>query len=175
MRIITQRRVLRRKRRIAQRLAQRDCPRQDTPMFSARNVHYEVADRARGIGCGGIGMVHLLARQTGLIDAIDANIHLLKVHLPYHESDHILNIAYNVLAGGTCLDHLELLRNDEGYLDAIGAGRIPDPTTAGDFCRRFVTEEQILTLMEAVNEVRLKVWKRQDAEFFKVAVIDVDG
>jgi hypothetical protein len=144
-------------------------------MFSARNVHYEVADRARGIGCGGIGMVHLLARQTGLIEAIDANIHLLKVHLPYHESDHILNIAYNVLAGGTCLDHLELLRNDEGYLDAIGAGRIPDPTTAGDFCRRFVTEEQILALMETINEIRLKVWKQQDAAFFKLAVIDADG
>jgi DDE family transposase len=144
-------------------------------MFSARNVHYEVADRARGIGCGGIGAVHLLSRRTGLIDAIDSNIHVLKVHLPYHESDHILNIAYNVLAGGTCLDHLELLRNDEGYLDAIGAGRIPDPTTAGDFCRRFATEEQILALMETINEIRLKVWKQQEPGFFKLAVIDADG
>ena len=67
------------------------------------------------------------------------NLHLLKRHLPYHESDHVLNIAYNILAGGTRIEHLELRRNDEVYLDALGAERIPDPTTAGDFCRRFRT------------------------------------
>lgn len=175
MRDITRKRLLRRKRRIARRLAKRNCPSQDTPMFSAGNIHYEVAGRSLGIGCGGIGVIHLLARRCGLIDAIDANVHVLKIHLPYHESDHVLNIAYNVLAGGRCLDQLELLRNDEGYLDAIGAQRIPDPTTAGDFCRRFASEEQIVTLMETINEVRLKVWKQQDASFFEEAIIDADG
>ena len=53
------------------------------------------------------------------------------------QSDHVLNIAYNLLAGGECLEDIELWRNDEVYLDALGAQRIPDPTTAGDFCRRF--------------------------------------
>ena len=175
MNTTTQEKVLRRKRRIAARLRNRNWRPRPRPMFSASNIHYEVADRARGLGCGGIGVVHQVARQAGLIDAIDNNVHVLKAHLPYHESDHVLNIAYNVLAGGKCLDHLELLRNDEAYLDAIGAQRIPDPTTAGDFCRRFENERQILVLMEAINEVRLKVWKQQDSEFFKVAVIDVDG
>ena len=80
--------------------------------------------------------MHLLARRSGLIDDRH-RLHLLKVHLPYHESDHVLNLAYNMLAGGKCLEDLELLRNDEVYLDALGAQRIPDPTTAGDFCRRF--------------------------------------
>jgi hypothetical protein len=144
-------------------------------MFAAANIHYQVAERTLGLGCGGIGVVHQLARQTGLIEAIDANVKVLKVHLPYHESDHVLNIAYNTLAGGTCLDHLELLRNDEGYLEALGTQRIPDPTTAGDFCRRFQSEEQILTLMEAINEVRLKVWKQQDPQFFQEAILDADG
>jgi hypothetical protein len=144
-------------------------------MFAAANIHYDIAGRTLGLGCGGIGLVHQVARQTGLIDAIDANVKLLKVHLPYHESDHVLNIAYNTLAGGTCLDHLELLRNDEGYLNALGTDRIPDPTTAGDFCRRFQSEPQILTLMEAINEVRQKVWKQQSPEFFAEAVLDADG
>ena len=175
MRNTTLQKLLRRKRRIVRRLRDRNWRPQARPMFSASNVHYEVADRVRGLGCGGIGVIHLLARQTGLIDAIDANVHVLKVHLPYHESDHVLNIAYNVLAGGTCLDHLELLRNDEGYLDAIGAQRIPDPTTAGDFCRRFENEQQILKLMEAINQVRLKVWKQQEPEFFAQAILDADG
>ena len=75
-------------------------------MLSARNIHYDMADRTRAIGCAGIGAVHLLARRVGLIDAIDRDLHLLKVHLPYHESDHVLNIAYNLLCGGDCLQDL---------------------------------------------------------------------
>lgn len=175
MRSTTQQKLLRRKRRMARRLSRRKCSPRPVPVFSARNIHYQIADRALGMGCGGIGAVHQVARQTGLIDAIDEHLHVLKVHLPYHESDHVLNIAYNVLAGGRCLDHLELLRSDEGYLDALGASRIPDPTTAGDFCRRFENEQQILTLMETINEVRLKVWKQQEPEFFAQAILDADG
>jgi len=143
-------------------------------MMAASNIQYEVAQRSRGLACGGIGAMHLLARRTGLIEAIDRRLHLLKVHLPYHESDHVLNIAYNILAGGTCLQDIELQRNQEAYLDALGAGRVPDPTTEGDFCRRFKAGH-IETLMDTINEVRLGVWKLQPAEFFDRAVIDADG
>ena len=59
------------------------------------------------------------------------------MHLPYHESDHVLNLAYNVACGGTRLEDIERLRHDTAYMNALGADLIPDPTTAGDFCRRF--------------------------------------
>ena len=144
-------------------------------MFTASNVHYEMADRTRGLSCGGIGAVHQMVRGVGLIDALDRCVKVLKVHLPYHESDHILNIAYNFLTGGTCLEDLELHRNNEVYLDALGARRIPDPTTAGDFCRRFKTDQQILTLIETINQVRVNVWKQQQPEFFQQAVLHADG
>ena len=101
--------------------------------------------------------MHLLAIKTGLVEAIDRDLHLLKVHLPYHESDHVLNVAYNILSGGTCLQDLERRRTDEVYLDGLGAKRIPDPTTEGDFCRRF-TAPDLVTLMDAINEVRLGVY-----------------
>jgi len=65
--------------------------------------------------------------------------------VPYHESDHVLNIAYNVLSGGTCLEDIERLRNDETYMNALRADRIPDPPTAGDFLRRF-SPDSILEL-----------------------------
>jgi len=143
-------------------------------MFTASNIQYEIAERARGLAHGGIGAVHLLARRIGLIDAIDNNLHLLKIHLPYHESDHVLNLAYNALCGGTCLEDLELRRQDEVYLDALGAGRSPDPTTAGDFCRRFQVGD-IHTLIDALNQVRQRVWARQPAAFFELARIDMDG
>ena len=76
-------------------------PSANEPMITASNIHYELADRVQGLAAGGIGAMLLLARRTGLIGDIDHHLHLLKRHLPYHESDHVLNIAFNILAGGT--------------------------------------------------------------------------
>jgi hypothetical protein len=143
-------------------------------MLAASNIHYEVAERTRAIHAGGIGVLHTIARETGLIDEIDRRVKLFKVHLPYHESDHVLNIAYNFLAGGMRLEHLELLRNNEVYLEALGAQRIPDPTTAGDFCRRFAPED-VEALMDSINATRVRVWKLQPKEFFREAIIEADG
>jgi hypothetical protein len=126
----------RRKRRIQRRLDRTDLDGCHRPLFTASDIHYEIAERARSISSGGIGAIHALARQVGLVGAIDRRLHLLKFHLPYHESDHVLPFAYNVLCDGTCLRDLELRRHDEVFRDARGARRIPDPTTAGDFCRR---------------------------------------
>jgi hypothetical protein len=143
-------------------------------MFRARNVQYAHSDRIRGLDSGGIGAMHRLAEQTGLVDAINRHVEVLKVHLPYHESDHVLGIAYNVLCGGTCLQDIELRRQNEVYLDALGAQRIPDPTTAGDFCRRF-GDADLEALQAAINEARTRVWQAQPAAFFDEAIIDADG
>ena len=143
-------------------------------MYRASHIQYEHSARVRGLGSGGIGAMHRLAQHTGLVDAIDRHVEVLKVHLPYHESDHVLGIAYNVLCGGTCLQDIEQRRQDEVYLDALGAQRIPDPTTAGDFCRRF-DEATIEALQTAINKTRLRVWRAQPAEFFEEAIIDADG
>ena len=166
--------LARRKRRIEKRLDKSDLRGCAKPMFTARNIHYEIGDRGRGIGYGGIGAAHLLVRQLGLADAIDRRLHLLQIHLPYHESDHVLNLAYNALCDGTCLQDLELRRNDEVFLDALGARRIPDPTTAGDFCRRFQAED-VHTLLDIVNDVRQQAWAGQPDAFFAEARIDADG
>lgn len=145
------------------------------PMFSASNIHYEIAEKTSAIVHGGIGAIHLLVMKTGLAKRIDQRLHLLKVHKPYHESDHVLNIAYNPLCGGRTLDDIELRRNDRVFLDALGARSIPDPTTAGDFCRRF-TGDDIKTLQGAINETRLQVWKQQGPAFVAgTARLDADA
>jgi hypothetical protein len=164
----------RRKRRMQNRLDQPKLKNLHKPVFTASNIHYEIAERDRGIAHGGIGAFHLLAQRIGLVDAIDSRLHLLKFHFPYHESDHVLNFAYNALCDGTCLQDIELRRQDEVYLDALGAQRIPDPTTAGDFCRRFQAAD-IHTLQDVFNDVRKRVWARQPAAFFELARIDMDG
>src|SRR2546425_2589321 len=159
---------------IGRRLRRRNWRAQSEPMFRGRNIHYEGGDRIRGLGAGGIGAMHLLAQRTGLTAAIDEHLRLLKVHQPYHESDHVLNIAYNILCGGQTLEDLEQRRQDEGYLDALGAKVIPDPTTAGDFCRRF-TAVDVEALLVAIDRVRMKVWRQQPVEFFAEAIIEADG
>ena len=144
------------KRRIERRLRKRNWDAQGEPMMTASNIHYDVGGRVRALGPGGIGAMHLLAGRTGLIEEIDASLHLLKRHLPYHESDHVLNIAYNVLSGGTCLEDIELWRNDENYLNGLGALRIHDTTTACDFCRRLKVPD-LEMFMLVINEVLLTV------------------
>jgi hypothetical protein len=59
-------------------------------------------------------------------------------------------------------------------MNVLGARRIPDPTTAGDFLRRFGGED-IVTLMDLVNEIRVMLWRAQSEEFRGTAIIDADG
>jgi hypothetical protein len=164
-----------RKRRLVRRLDKFNFPDDlDRPVLRAMNIQYELAERSVGTSYGGIGLVHQLVRELGLAREIDCRVHLFKVHLPYHESDHVLNLAYNALCAGSCLQDLELRRQDEAYLNALGAERIPDPTTAGDFCRRF-RREDLGDLQRAIDAARLKIWARQPASFFARAVIEADG
>jgi len=169
-----QKEIARRKRRIERRLDKRDLRGCEQPAMTASNIHYEIAERSQATSAGGIGAIHLVVKKLGLDDEINRSLGLLKVNLPYFESDHVLNIAYNLIAGGKCLEHLELLRHNEAYLDALGARRIPDPTTAGDFCRRFGASH-IDCLQELFNRMRMKVWRQQPMAFFNEAIIDADG
>jgi hypothetical protein len=150
-------------------------PRGTGPEFAPGAARYETSDRTRAIPYGGLGAVHQLALRVGLVQQLDERLPILMKRRPYSESDHILNIAFNVMCGGSVLDDIEVRRNDAAFLDALGARTIPDPTTAGDFCRRF-DPEQIETLMDVVNDVRVGVWQRQEASFFEqTAKIDADG
>lgn len=175
MKAIIRRKLAAEKSRIDRRLDAARRASGDAPMLAASNIHYEIADKSSAITHGGIGAIHLLVNKSGLAKRIDEKLHLLKVHAPYHESDHVLNIAYNALCGGRTLDDIELRRNDRVFLDALGAKSIPDPTTAGDFCRRF-DADAIQALNSAINETRLQVWNQLGPTFTSgTARIDADG
>lgn len=147
----------------------------DGPEFSAGKIHFEMGERNHAITCGGIGAIHQLVNKVGIVQALNTRLQILQRRRPYSDSDHVLNIAYNALCGGFVLDDIELRRNDAAFLDALGARTIPDPTTAGDYCRRFAPPD-IDRLMELVNDIRVGVWKHQSPAFFKgPARIDADG
>ena len=162
-----------RKRRVMERIDKAKWNGQ-SPMLSPPAIHYELADRIQAIAAGGIGLIQEMVKRLDLAETINRMCPLFKFRLPYSEADHVLNIAYNLLAGGTCLQHMELRRTDEGFLNAVGAQRIPDPTTAGDFCRRFGAWE-LLALQESFHEARRKVWQQQPEAFFDEAIIEADG
>jgi hypothetical protein len=163
-----------RKARLDERLDAKWHEEREQPMLEGAVSSYQVSGKATAISCGGIGLVHQMVRSIGLAEAIDGEVHVFKRHFPYHESDHVLNLAYNLLAGGTCIEDIELLRANEGYLDALGAHRIPDPTTAGDFLRRFGKLE-IEGLQRAIQRTQQRVWKRLARKERELALIDVDG
>jgi hypothetical protein len=146
-----------------------------SPEFNGPRAKYEMSERVRAVTCGGLPAMHDLVRSVGLPESIDEQLGILKRARPYRDSDHVLNIAYNLLCGGHVLDDIEVRRTDAAYLDMLGAEAIPDPTTAGDFCRRF-DGEATWRLMRIVNETRLSVWKRSRRDLAKeTARIDADG
>jgi hypothetical protein len=165
-------------RRFKARMDRRLDPRHHTPtggpVLAGGRLDYDVAQRDRATAYGGLGAIHTLVQRLGLPAAIDRHLHVLRLHLPYHESDHVLSLAYNALCDGTCLDDLDRLRHDEPLLDALGAQRLPDPTTAGDFCRRF-TRDDLDDLHAAIDVARLRVWAEQPADFRDRATLDMDG
>jgi len=172
----SRRNAARRRRRVAarHRLAGRWAERPE-PMLTSGKITYEVGGNLEVTPYGGLAAMHRLVTKLGLVEAVNDRLRLLKIHLPYHESDHVLNLAYNVLTGGTRLEDIERLRHDVAYMNALGADLIPDPTTAGDFCRRF-TAADVVTLMDAINEVRPKLWAGRARDLLgPVAYLDVDG
>jgi hypothetical protein len=149
-------------------------PREDGgPELRGSGIAYELAQRTRAITCGGIGAVMRLVDSVGLPAAINERASVLKIARPYRDSDHVLNIALNLLCGGEVLEDIEIRRNDATFLDALGARAIPDPTTAGDYLRRF-DEGAVWRLMHAINDVRAGVWRRTGVAR-GTARIDADG
>jgi hypothetical protein len=168
-------RITSRKRRLEKRLDENDFSQdRSRPMLGGTGVRFELSGRACGTAYGGLGLIRQLVDRLKLAGRIDERLHLFKRHLPYHESDHVLNLAYNALCAGTCLEDLELRRQDEAYLNLLDAERIPDPTTSGDFCRRF-RRHDLRALQAAYDEARKQVWSEQPEEFFAEARIEADG
>lgn len=144
-------------------------------MLTTGKIGYEIGGNVDATCFGGIAAVHRLVTRLGLVEQIDDRLELLKAHLPYHESDHVLNLAYNVMCGGTRLEDIERLRHDTAYMNALGADLIPDPTTAGDFCRRFAAAD-VVELMEAINAVRPALWTGRGRDLLgPIAYLDADG
>jgi hypothetical protein len=68
------------KRKIRRRLDKPVTAPSPDPVFTATNLHSEVAAKTQAVACGGIGAMQLRVRKVGLAEAIDQRLHLLKFH-----------------------------------------------------------------------------------------------
>jgi hypothetical protein len=124
---------------------------------------------------GGLALAAGLVRNLRIAPDLNRNLSLLASHRPFHESDHVLAHVYNLYAGGTCIEDIADLQTSEPVRRMLGADRLPDPTTAGDFLRRF-DEEALRALDQVIDRGQEAVWKRRYGKK-KVAraMIDLDS
>lgn len=143
-------------------------------------THVEVDERSEVTPYGGFALATAFLRRFKVAECIDRHVQVFLVHRPFYESDHVLAQALNLYAGGTCIEDLANLQHSEAVRRILGACRIPDPTTAGDFLRRFhETEDGLHGLRRAVDEVQVAVWRRARRGRGKRSeawsIVDVDG
>ena len=105
---------------------------------------------------------------------INRSIRLLKINVPYCESDHILTHVYNQYVGGHCIEDIANLQHSDAIKHLLGACRIPDPTTAGDFLRRF-DEYHLQKFQALIDRAREKVWCKMPRSRKKVGTVDLDS
>lgn len=124
---------------------------------------------------GGLSLAARLVSRLRLPQSINAALSLLRAHRPFSESDHVLTHAYNLFVGGTCIEDIAHLQASKPVRRLLGAARIPDPTTAGDFLRRFGVED-LCALDTAIDEAQGRAWRlAQGKRKRALALVDMDS
>jgi hypothetical protein len=149
-------------------------------VFRLPKTDIEVDQRSEVTPYGGLSLFSAFTRRFRIAERLDAAVRLFKIHLPYHESDHVLAIAANLFVGGTCLEDQANLQQSEAVCRLLGAVRVPDPTTAGDFLRRFEEARNpgsLAALRRAHDEVGHDVGRaiRRRRGRLAIATVDLDG
>lgn len=108
----------------------------------------------------GLSLFYAMSEALDIPKSLDRHVHVKERAAGYPESEHILALSANAFVGGDFLDDLEALREDVAIKNAIGREEIPDPTTAGDFCRRF-SLGHILQMNRAFTEIQQSVYSRR--------------
>ncbi len=144
-------------------------------------LHLESDPRSEMTHYGGLVLAQQFVRQFRVAQRLDGALRLFKRHAPYHESDHVLALAYTLYADGTCLEDQAVLQGSEAVRRLLGACRIADPTTAGDFLRRFKIAQDVERLSGVIDEIQEAVWSklarkaRRSRKKHDFALVDLDG
>lgn len=144
-------------------------------------LHLDTDARGEVTHYGGLVLAQQFMRRFGVAQRLDQRLRLFTRHAPYYESDHVLALTYTLYADGTCLEDQGALQGSEAVRRLVGACRIPDPTTAGDFLRRFKSAEDVERLSAVIDEVQEEAWSklprrvRRQRRQHELALVDLDG
>ena len=149
-------------------------PKTSGPVLRHPKLHVS-EERGEATAYGGLSLAATLVRSLGVQRALNEALSLLQSHRPFTESDHVLTHVYNLFVGGTCLEDIGHLQASEPIRRMLGAVRIPDPTTAGDFLRRF-DEQSLGALDGAIDAGQEAVWRRRyGRKKADRAIVDLDS
>ena len=149
-------------------------PGDERPVIRNRQVRVDIQERGEITPYGGLALIHDLAMRLGIDRDINASMQLLRLHLPYFESDHLLTHVYNQYVGGRCIEDIAHLQHSDAVKNLTGACRIPDPSTAGDFLRRF-NPSNLRAFQQVIDRAREKVWRQMPNARKEVATVDMDS
>src|SRR5688572_13964394 len=144
-------------------------------------LHLESDPRGEITHYGGLVLAQQFVRRFRIAQRLDTSLRLFRRHAGYDESDHVLALAYTLYADGRCLEDQAVLQGSEAVRRLVGACRIPDPTTAGDFLRRFKSAPEVEQLSGVIDEVEESVWSklarkaRRRRKKHEFALVDLDG
>jgi hypothetical protein len=149
-------------------------PDDEQPVIHNRRVRVQIQERGEITPYGGLALAHDLAMRLGIDRDINASMQLLRLYLPYFDSDHLLTHVYNQYVGGTCIEDIAHLQHSDAIKHLTGACRIPDPSTAGDFLRRF-DRSNLRAFQQVIDRAREKVWRQMPNSRKSVATVDMDS
>lgn len=123
---------------------------------------------------GGLALVQQLARKVRFSEHIAAHVRVLKVHQGYGESDHLFHLLSALFAGASCVEDIAQLQGDQTYRKLAGVERVTDPSTMGDFLRRFGRAD-INALKAAMWGMRREAWRKLKSKKRRWASLDLDS
>lgn len=143
-------------------------------VFRHPTLHLET-DHEVTTAYGGLCLALDMVKKLRLDRALKEGLDLLKSYRPFTEADHVLTHAYNLFLGGNCIEDIGNIQGSEAVRRMLGAARIPDPTTAGDFLRRF-KKSDIKALDSVLDDAQERVWQRKYGRHkAPLALVDLDS
>jgi hypothetical protein len=107
---------------------------------------------------GGLVVVLALVKRVRLPQLLNDALSLLRVYKPYSEADHVLTHTFNLYLGGSTIEDIATLQQSPAIRCLLGMPRVPDPTTAGDFLRRF-DQPSLTSLDLALDQAMERAWQ----------------
>ena len=123
---------------------------------------------------GGLGLICQLAHQLQFHQKVDEQVGVLKIQQGYRESDHLFHLLSSIVAGASCIEDLQRLQEDEVYKQLAGVDTVTDPTTIGDFLRRFERGD-LNDLKEATWQMREAAWDKAGKKLPEQVAADLDS